>query len=248
MEDLAGKTIIVTGASSGIGKVTCLKLAQLGAHVALFSRSEQAVKEVVDRLAPGAAASFYANLLEPEKLYEVLDAAWDWRGQVDGLVHCAGLGGYVRLRDTDPEFMAQRMRVNCFSFVEMIRCLVKKKKRAQPLRTVAISSLVSSGHYKYYVAYATSKAALETAAKAMSMELANRNVTINVIQPGFVDTPMISSLNNVVDINAEISGNGYQPLGLIKPEEVADLVIYLMGDSSIHITGAIFPINGGAPC
>lgn len=248
MEYLAGKTIIVTGASSGIGRVTCLKLAQLGAHVALFSRSEQAMKEVAENLPHGSAATFYADLLELEKLHEVLDAAWDWRGQVDGLVHCAGLGSYARLRDTKLESMTQCMKVNCFSFVEMIKCLVKKKKRAQPLRAVAISSLASSGHYKYVVAYAASKAALETAAKAMNAELVSRNITINIIQPGFVDTPMLSYIKTVVDINAEISGNGYQPLGLIKPEEVADLVIYLMGDSSIHITGAIFPINGGAPC
>lgn len=248
MNGLAGKTIIVTGASSGIGKAVCLRLAQMGANVILFSRSEAAMKEVVDTIPAGSAVAFYADLLEPEKLHDVLDAAWSWHGGVDGLIHCAGIGGYVRLRDTDPEFMSRLMRVNCFSFVEIIRRLVRKKKKVQPFRAVAISSLVSSGHYKYFVAYAASKAALEIAAKAMSAELVKRNVAINVIQPAFVDTPMLSSIRTVIDMDSEICGNGYQPLGLIQPEEVANLAVFLMDDSNRHITGAVFPISGGAPC
>lgn len=174
---------------------------------------------------------------------EHMAEAFAWQGGIDCVAYCAGQGGRARLRDTDPEVMRQRMNVNCFAFVEIMRALAKLKSRASPLRAVAISSLAALGHHRYLTAYAASKAALEAAARTISVELSRRNVRVNLVRPAYVDTPMIEDpLGNV----AEMIREEYQPLGIISPDEVANMVLYLLGPASEKVNGAVFELNAGA--
>jgi NAD(P)-dependent dehydrogenase (short-subunit alcohol dehydrogenase family) len=243
------KIILVTGASSGIGRATCRELARRGAFVILSARNEQGIRATMSTMPAKKCLPLVADLREPAALSGLLEQAWDRQGRIDGCVHCAGVGGRARLRDTGPDFMAERMLVNCFAFVEIARCLVQLKKKEQPLRLTALSSFAGLGRDKYFVAYAASKAALEAAAKTLAVELVSRNTAVNIIRPAFVDTPMISGTADPLgDFAVRLEESGYQPLGLIPPEEVAQMAAYLMGPAAAHISGAIFSINAGVPC
>ncbi len=240
------KVIFVTGASSGIGRATCLELARQGASVILLARHEEGLAETASLIPPERRLILPADMRDLATLPAVVEKAWQWQGRIDGLVYCVGAGGYRRLRDTTPDFMADLMQVNCFAFVEMLRWIMKLKKKVQPLRVAAISSFACLGHDKYYLAYAASKAALETAAKTLAVELLSRNTTINIIRPTFVDTPLV--LNPLGDLAERIKENGYQPMGLIPPEEIAQMAAFLMGATTAHMTGTVIPINAGTPC
>lgn len=246
---LEQKVILVTGASSGIGRATCLELSHSGASVVLLARNEEGLAETMNNMPPGAGMAVAADLHDTMALPGVLEKAWQWHGHIDGLVHCAGVGGFARLRDTTLDFMTERMHINCFIFVELVRLLVKMKKKTAQLRVVAISSLASKGHEKYFTAYAASKAALEAAAKSLAVELVSRNTSINLLSPAVVDTPMLASVAGALDdYFKRLEESGYQPLGVIPPEEVARMAAYLLGPAAAHISGAVFPINAGAPC
>ncbi len=243
------KTILVTGASSGIGRATCRELAGQGASVILLARSETGMRETMSAMPEAQCLPLAVDLRDLPALPAILQQAWSWRGQIDGCVYCAGIGGRARLRDTSVTFMAERMAVNCFAFVETIRILAKLKKKAQPLRVAAISSFAALGHDKYFVAYAASKAALEAAAKTLAVELSSRATLINIIRAAFVNTPMISGTADPLgDFAARLEESGYQPLGLIQPEEIAQMAAYLMSPAAVHISGAVFPVNAGVPC
>lgn len=241
------KTILVTGASSGIGRATCRELASQGANVILLARNENGMRETMSAMPCEQCLPLVTDLRDIPALPAILQQAWDWRGQIDGFIHCAGLGGRERLRDTTVVSMTERMQIHCFAFVELVRQIIKRKKRNAPLRIVAISSLAALGYDKYMIAYAASKAALEAAARSMAVELASKNTTVNLIRPAFVNTPMIAAVALVCD---ELNENlkNYQPLGIIEPEEVARLTLYLLSPAAAHISGSIFSINAGAPC
>lgn len=243
------KTILVTGASSGIGRASCRELAARGASVILLARNETGMRETMSAMGEEQCLPLVADLRDLAALPNILQQAWDWRGHIDGCVYCAGMGGRARLRDTSAAFMAELMLVNCFAFVETIRVLAKLKKKAQPLHVAAMSSFAALGRDKYFVAYAASKAALEAAAKTLAVELSSKNTLINIIRAAFVNTPMISGAADPLgDFPERLEESGYQPLGLIQPEEVAQMAAYLMSPAAAHISGAIFPINAGVPC
>lgn len=246
---LTQKVVLVTGASSGIGRAVCRELAHQGASVILLARNEQGMRETMSAMPEDQCLPLAADLRDLASLPAVLEQARNWQGHIDGCVYCAGVGGRARLRDTGPAFMAECMLVNCFAFVELIRLLVKRKEKARPLRVAAVSSLAALGRDKYLVAYAASKAALEAAAKTLAVELLPRNVTVNLIRPAFVNTPMISGAADPLgDFAARLEESGYQPMGLIEPEEVACMAAYLMGPGAVHISGSTFSINAGAAC
>ncbi|MCH5277958.1 MAG: SDR family oxidoreductase [Desulfovibrionaceae bacterium] len=243
--------ILVTGASSGIGRAVCRELAGQGASIVLLARSEAGMRETMSAMPAERCLPLRADLRDLAGLPAVVDQAWNWRGRIDGCVYCAGVAGRARLRDTSPEFMAERMQVNCLAFVELMRLLVKHKKKAQPLRVVTLSSLAALGRDRYLSAYAASKAAMEAAAKTLAVELLPRAVTINIIRPAFVNTPMIASVTDPMgegDFVERLEESGYQPMGVIEPEEVAHMAAYLMGPGAAHISGATFSINAGAAC
>ncbi|MDE7372416.1 MAG: SDR family oxidoreductase, partial [Desulfovibrio sp.] len=221
-DELAGKTFLVAGATSGIGKSVAQMLAAYGAHVVLMARTEQALQEVKAGLAPGRHEAVPFDATQLETAAPLVEALKQRLGVIDGLVWCVGLGRTGRLRDLEIADMFQAMNGSCFAFLEMVKALMKGKPKQQPLRIVAISSLASTEFQKYLTLYAAAKAALEASVRCLAAELGPRNVRINAVRPAFVDTPRLAGLNEVTGSGEEsLKSSGYQPLGLITPDEVA---------------------------
>ena len=248
-DSFENKVILVTGASSGIGRAVCHALSDKGASVILLARNEDRMKETASMMPEDRHLSLAVDLRDNSALKSIAETAYNWRGRLDGCVYCAGVGGRARLRDASPELMSECMQVNCFAFVELVRSLVKFKKREYSFNVVAISSFAALGRDKYFVAYAASKAALEAAAKTLSVELISRNIRINLIRPAFVNTPMVvGPADPLDDFLVRLEESGYQPLGIIEPEEVAQLAMFLLSSKSAHMNGVVIPINAGVPC
>lgn len=244
--EFEGKAFLVTGASSGIGRAVCIELARRGASVALTGRNREALDATLAAMPGDGHLLLCEDLCNFPQLPALIDRVFEWRGVVDGIAHCAGLAGRSRLRDTTYEMLLSRMNINCFAFVELLRLLVKRKKKEQPMQAVAISSLAALGHDRYLSAYAASKAALEAAAKTLAVELMPRHVRINILRCAFVETPMALSGDAFGDFAAQLEESGYQPLGLIPPEVAANMVAMLLGPDAAYCTGQILTINAGA--
>lgn len=241
----AGKAFLVTGASSGIGRAVAIGLSRRGAHVALSGRNREALAETLAQMEGEGHLTLCADLCDLPGLAAFVDRLLAWREPLDGLAYCAGVAGRSRLRDTTPEMLLSRMTINCFAFVELLRQIVRRKKKAQPLAVVALSSLAALGHDRYLSAYAASKAALEAAAKSLAVELLPRHVRINLVRCAFVDTPMATGGDALGDFEAQLMESGYQPLGLIPPAVVADAVALLLGPEGAWCTGQVSTINAG---
>lgn len=244
---LADKVILITGASSGIGRATAVELASQGAAVALLARNKDALIETSGLLGNADYLMVPCDLGELSTIPEVVDAIMNWRGRLDGVAFCAGIGGRFRLRDTKPEAMEKLMTLNCFSFVELMRAIARKKPAY--LQALAVSSMAALGHDKYFTAYAASKAALEAAAKTLATELLSKKILINILRCAFVATPMVlGAADPLGDFEEKLEASGYQPLGLIPPEAAARMIAFMLGPGASYSTGTIFTINAGAAC
>ena len=130
------------------------------------------------------------------------------------------------------------MRLNCMAFVEMGRMMALRKYSADSGSIVAISSLSATTAYAGTATYTMSKAALNAVCRVLSKELLKRRIRVNTIMPGYVRTPMTEDMNEEQVVME-------QPFGFIEPEEIADVIEFLLSDKSRCITGAAIPVSAG---
>lgn len=249
MSEYTGKTYLVTGASSGIGLCLSRKLLSLGAKVLLLARNKEKLEQAVASLPPGDYEALAFDVAHISEIASLIESILERHPKLDGLVYCVGNGDIARLRDNSFDRLHAVMLTNFYAFIEFVRAITNKKNKKDRMRIVGISSLASTQPEKYFTSYSSSKAAMEAAVRCLALELKTKNTTINSIRPGVVQTERLAPLNEVAgDIGTKIVESGFQPLGIIPPDDVASMVLYLLSNSANFITGASFPINGGATC
>lgn len=244
-----GRHYLVIGASSGIGESVALELASLGANITMLARRAEKLQEVQQKMMPGRHVYYGFDVSQLAEISSLVDTIHGERGEIDGCVYCAGTCDTARLRDLTSERLHYAMRVNFYAFVEFVRVLARKKGRGHDLRIVALSSLASISSDKYFTPYAASKAAMDAAVRCLARELASKHVTINSIRPAVVDVERLRGLDELTgSLDEQIRKNGYQPLGLIPPKDIAGMAAYLLSDAARYLTGTTLPFNGGAAC
>jgi NAD(P)-dependent dehydrogenase (short-subunit alcohol dehydrogenase family) len=244
VNELAGKTYLVTGASSGIGRCVSVQLDRVGANVVLLARDKKRLGETLHMMPRGTHKSISYDLQDIGGIAELVKSSLAGDG-MDGYVHCAGIERSIGFTRMTRDALHSVMATNFYAFVEMARQLIKGNAGKDQMSIVVISSAASNSFSKGMTAYAASKAALEAAVRTMSAELLSRNITVNAIRPGFVDTPMLSKLRQLDDgFDERVREN--QPLGLLQPEDVANLILYLLSPAARMISGMLFPVNGGS--
>ena len=244
--DLKGKNIIVTGASSGIGKGIAVLLSKLGANVIMVARNEERLKETYTKLEPGNHSYFVFDLNNLDGIESLISNACCDGIKLNGLVHSAGISltmplQYLKLRD-----LQNIMTVNFYSFVELVKHFSKRKYNDNGGSAVAISSISSMVGARGLTAYCASKGALESAVRTMALELAPKKIRINSIAPGMIETQIYDDLKEIVndkDFEAELRKR--QILGIGKPEDVANAAAFLLSDASRFITGTSMIVDGG---
>lgn len=237
---LKGKTILITGATSGIGKECARIFAELGANVVLSGRSEEKLKAVANELCLGNRPLICADLSDENSLSLLARET----PPLDGFAACAGIHYSSLLKFSDENEIEKIINLNCTAQIKLTRHLLRNKKFNKGASLVFMSSTSAFLPQPAISAYSASKAALIAFTKALSAEIAPRKCRANAICPALVKTPMTESFLNQNPELAKIDEAKY-PLGYGKPEYVANAAAFLLSDASIWITGTSLTVDGG---
>ena len=238
---LEGKTILITGASSGIGRETALSCARMGASVVITARNAERLKETFDQLEASSKTQILADMTD-NKDVEALVASLP---PLDGAVLCAGNSITLPLQFGTREKFDDMFEVNFFAPIELLRLIYKKKVLQKGASVVLIASI--GGTHSFMPGngvYGASKAALNSVMKYAAREYASRKVRVNSICPGMVDTPLIHR-GTITEEQLAEDAKRY-PLGRYgRPEDIANGALYLLSDASSWLTGHDLIIDGG---
>lgn len=244
--DLSGKYILVTGASSGIGKGIAVFLSRLGANIAMAARNEERLKETFNELEPGDHSYYLIDLAEPRGVQSMMENICRDGRRLNGLVHSAGISQTVPLQYIKTEDLNKIMTVNFYSFVELAKHFSKREHNNNGGSIVAISSISGRVGARGLTAYCASKGALESSIRSMALELAAKNIRINSVAPGIIATQMYDGIKQLAggkDFDSELKKR--QVMGVGSPGDVAYAAAFLLSDASRFITGTSMVVDGG---
>ncbi len=245
---IADKTVIVTGGASGIGLATVRRLIESGARVTMVDRDSEAIDRAVQQLSSEQLLGVCADVSEPAGVEHYFAQTIERFGRVDGLYNNAGIGGAVgRIDAVESGFgdFEMVMRVNVGSVLLGIRhMLATCKRQNSPGTIVNTSSSLALNAAPNQAVYAASKAAVVSLTKSAAVESADRQIRINAVLPGPVDTPLLSVLPADVINDVIIPIVPLKRLGLA--DEIAAMAVWLLSDDASYATGGIFVIDGGA--
>ncbi|MEG2623285.1 MAG: SDR family oxidoreductase [Clostridia bacterium] len=243
--DLSDRTVLITGASSGIGRASAIYLSKLGARIIASGRDESRLHETLEMLEGNGHAAVIFDLSDTENVEELISQAVMKCGKLNGLVHCAGIPYVMPLNVLTPRHMEEVMRVNFLSFVELMRVYAKPKYSASG-SIVAISSILATSPRANETGYIASKGAINAVVGSLACDLAKKKIRVNGIICGNIMTEMVKRtveehhneehLQKVIDCSL---------LGLGQPEDIASVVAFLISDMSRFITGRNLYADGG---
>lgn len=238
-----GKTYLITGANSGMGKCVTKMLIAQGTNLFLVDKKYDFIKEVV---CVGSEKIDYScfDLGKPENIPALFDEAKTKGFIFDGLVYCAGISPLMALKDFDLDKTLLTYNINVISFMAMVRFFADENYTNPGASIVGISSnaAVYGGNRQYV--YSSTKAAMNLVVKSCVKELALRKTRINTIMPSTTNTEMVAELrkqSDAIDLNVKYK----QPFGIVDPNEVAKNILYLLSNDSSSISGIALPVNNG---
>lgn len=239
---LEGKRVLVTGASSGIGRATAIAAAALGAEVVLTARRADALEET-RRLCPGEGHCVVAgDLTDSLFLTRLLEKG----APLDGLAHVAGACPIEPVTGFAVARAEAAMRVNCLAFVELMKLLARPTFRAASFSAVAVSSVSAVVGWSGGTVYCATKGALSASVRTLATELAPRGIRVNAVCPSNVRTPMFEAgAGRMLDAVSHAALLKRQPLGIGTPEQIAWPICFLLSDAASFITGVNLPVDGG---
>jgi 3-oxoacyl-[acyl-carrier protein] reductase len=236
--DLTGKTALVTGASRGIGEAIARRLGETGAHVLVAARSVDRANQVASEI--GNATGVELDIAAAD-VRERVTALLKERS-IDILVNNAGITEddlFIRMK---PEAWTNVIRTNLDSAFHITQEIVKKMIRARWGRVINISSVVALSGNPGQVNYTSSKAALIGFTKSLALEIGSRNVTVNAVAPGYIQTAMTDVLGD--EVREKMTGRiAMQRLGT--PDDIAYSVVFLASEQASYITGTVLNVSGG---
>ena len=241
---LEGKTILVTGASSGIGRQCAIDCSKMGAKVVAIGRDKERLNSVVAEMA-GGGISYSFDLTKLDGIKDLIATIVGEHGKLDGFIHAAGIEVTNPVKLTSSEDYESLYKVNCLSAFEIVKNLCGIKTFNKGGSIVLISSISGIIARKGLSAYAASKGALVSAARVMAAEMASREVRVNTVSPGTILTPMMqNALDAMSEEDRKKRVEGF-PLGLGKTTDISNACIYLLSDASRWMTGQNLIVDGG---
>ncbi len=238
---LSGKKILVTGASSGIGRAVAIECSKMGAQLLICGRNRERLEEVHSLLTGDGHQCFVGDLTQDSAIKGLIAGV----EQLDGCVFSAGRGLTLPFQFALREKFDGIFDINFFSPVELFRLLVKKKKMCSNASVVFISSI--GGVWSFPVGnsiYGASKAALQSIVASCAKELASKKIRVNSVNPGMVNTPLVKERPFTKEqLTKDMERYPLKRYG--EPEDIAYGVIYLLSDASSWVTGQALVIDGG---
>jgi NAD(P)-dependent dehydrogenase (short-subunit alcohol dehydrogenase family) len=249
MEDLKNKVVVITGARRGMGKADALLFAQKGAKVVVSDISQEDCQKVVDQIEKkgGQAIAVKCDVSKKEEVDNLFRKTIEKFGRVDVLVNNAGICEFKPFIDLTEEEWDRTLNINLKGYFLCAQAAAKEMAKQKSGVIVNIAS-VAMGQvgvgFLNIVHYCASKGGIAAMTEAMALELAPYNIRVNAIAPGMIETPMLDPIKQ--DPKAMEGILARVPLNRMgKPEEIADLVVFLASDKSSYITGSIVVIDGG---
>ena len=240
---LEGKTILVTGASSGIGRGTAIECAKMGARIVLSGRNEERLQQTLTSL----EGEDHVVLCGDLNLEDARKAIVDKIPELNGVVYCAGISQIKMAKFMDQSSLEGIFQTNVFSPLMLNTLLLKKKKILKNSSVIFISSI--SGLYRSQIgegSYGATKAALVGYVKSLALELSAQGIRVNTIHPGVVETPLLEVSNGTFgEEELETLRQKYPLKRFGKPEDIARCAVYLLSDASSWMTGSNILIDGG---
>lgn len=240
---LKDKVVLITGASSGIGKQCAISCAQMGAKIVLVGRDKKRLEDTKDKLIGNSHISFVLDITQYDQLEEIISHAVSKLGVISGFIHSAGHEITLPLNVMKPVHYEQIMAVNVIAAFEIVKLISKKKYAAEQQSVILISSIYGQVGNIALTAYSASKGALIAATKSLAIELAPKKCRVNVISPGWIQGTGITKEHDSLVINSEKETE--YPLGYGKTTDVAYACIYLLSDASCWVTGTNLIVDGG---
>lgn len=235
---LKGKTILVTGASSGIGKAVAIECSKFGANLIITGRNEDRLHDTFIQFCGDNHRMVLTDLSDSNGF----DVLLNQLPNLDGMVHCAGIIKRLPLKFIKEEKLEKLMQINFFAPALLTQQLYKRKLLKEASSIVFISSVAASFASIGNIMYMASKGAINSYMKGIAFELAPFGIRANAIQPGMIKTNLTSALSDD-ELKNDVSN---YPLGRYgTPEEIAYAVIYLLSDATKWMTGSILTIDGG---
>ncbi|USO00598.1 MAG: 3-oxoacyl-ACP reductase FabG [Alphaproteobacteria bacterium] len=241
MFSLEGRKVLITGATGGIGFEIAMKFADAGAKIFVTGMEESRIMKLKGSLGDAFAGYCIADLTNSDSIKNLFDTAVKEMGDIDILVNSAGVTRdqlFLQVKKEDWDF---QMKINLESVWNLTQLVLRKMIKQNYGRIITLSSVVGCMGNSGQSVYSIAKAALLGMTKTLARESAKKNVTVNAIAPGFIETAMTKDL---LDKNPEILNN--IPVGRAgTPEEVAAGALYLASEEAGYVTGTTLHINGG---
>jgi NAD(P)-dependent dehydrogenase (short-subunit alcohol dehydrogenase family) len=240
--DLTGKTILVTGASSGLGKQCAISAGMQGAMVIITGRNKERLEETFEKLHGTGHRTILADLTKPEDISGLVDQL----PELNGVVYSTGISDLAPARFIKKEDVEKTFSISFNASVLLTSELLAKKKLVKNACSLVFISTIST-RYPFVggAMYISAKAALESYAKVLALELAPKGIRSNSLSPAFVKTPMLNDTAEKYSDEAVRKIEAQQLLGLGDPEDVANVVVFFLSDAARWITASNLILGGG---
>jgi len=240
---LTDRTILITGASSGIGKATAILASQMGAVIIACGRDLERLQNTLSQLKPSEKHRLIqADLSKADELQEFVKQC----PVVDGIVHCAGIVKPVPAKFIQPKHIEEMFSINYNAVVLINSYLLQQKKINNSASIVLISTISTQHSYFGGALYISSKGALEAYSRALGLEVVNKKIRVNVLSPAMVHTEIYE--NTLKSTLSEEHAKKYAatyPLGIGEPIDIANSIVFLLSNASKWITGTVIKMDGG---
>lgn len=243
---LDSSTILVTGASSGIGRACAILCSELGARIILLGRDEARLSETVRQMRGDSHLKYSVDLTRQDELDATVGLIKREGIVIDGVLHCAGISTILPFKSVSPNKMNEFLQTNVVGPYQLTRLILKGGLLSESGASIVfLSSVMGTLGESGRSLYGLTKASLIGACKSLAVELAAKKIRVNCISPGVVATPMSSrSLYNQDDESRE-KVRSLHPLGFGEPKDVANACVFLLSSASKWITGTDLVVDGG---
>lgn len=241
---MENKTVLITGATSGIGEACARQLSSLGDTCILLGRNKDKL-DILKRELGDKGIPYSYDLRDLDHIKDIFEYCKEKGFKLDGLIHSAGVNADCPVKVNNRQLMMEAMTVHCFAFAELGKYFISKRYSNDGAAIVAISSIASLNCDRGMAPYSASKAALNAYVKTMSKEFLRRGIRVNAILPGGVNTPMAEKKGQVLGTALDQQKEEAQPLGGIEALAIAKEAVHLLSRDSRYTTGSLLTISGG---
>lgn len=243
--EMIGRRILVTGASSGIGRETAVLLSQLGANLLLVGRDLARLEETRTLLVGEGHRIESFDLGRVDDIPDWLKRIASEFGTLSGVVHCAGVQSALPIRAVSASQVARMTEINVTAAFMLAKGLRQKPVLNPPASLVFVSSVMGLVGTPGRSVYSATKGALISMTRSLAIELAREGLRVNCVAPAFIETPMFDEIKNMVGSDGLIAIQQAHPLGIGKPRDVANAIAFLLAQTGRWITGSTLVVDGG---